>query len=167
MKIENIELVIPKKEIKLGDEKVQVKQYLPTKGKSDIMIAIKEFCFDTQILDQAKVDAVLNGLIILNYTDIEFEFEETRELVEFYDYLEINDYIVKIIEAIPEIEYNALIGYYKNTISDFNKIKVSPLATLMQAIEVVPELMEKISEISKEIDLEAIKVVADISSKMN
>ena len=164
MKIENIEVRIPEKEILLGTEKTKVKQYLTARAKSDLLKAVQEFCFNEQILDQPKIDAVFNSLMVLNYTDIEYNFEDEHDLLLFYDYLEVNDYVVKVIESIPEIEYNALIGYYRNTINDFDKFKVSTLAVLAQVIEVVPELMEKISEISKEIDLEAIKTVVDIYS---
>ena len=167
MKLENVEVKIPEKEIVLGTEKVKVKQYLPAREKSDMLLAVHEFCFNTQLLDQPKTDAIFNSLIVLNYTDIEYESRDEDDLLLLYDYLEINDYVAKVIDAIPEIEYNALIGYYRSTINDFNKFKVSSIAAFAQVVELVPELMEKVSEISKEIDLEAIKTVTGIYSKMN
>ena len=81
--------------------------------------------------------------------------------------MESNDYTSLILQAIPEIEYNALIGYYKSTISDYNRFKVSALATFASMVEHGPELMEKISELSKEIDMDTIKTVANIFAKMS
>ena len=167
MKIKNIEIKIPMKEILLGTEKVLVKQYLPTKEKSDILDAIKEFCFQEELIDQPKIDALFNAFVVLNYTDIEFDSREVSDLLNFYDYMEVNNYILPIIDAIPEIEYNALIGYYGSTIDDFNKFKVSALAAFASVVKFGPELMEKIGELSKEIDMDAIKLVAEISEKMN
>ena len=167
MKIENIEYTIPTTEISLGEEKTEVKHYLPTKDKSDLLNAIKEWCFELNLTDQPKMDALLNVLIVLNYTDIEFESRDPLDLLELYDYLEINDYIAIIIEAIPEIEYEALIGYYRSTVDDFNKFKMSGTALFANIQEFGPALMEKIGEMSKEVDVDAIKLVADISSKFN
>lgn len=165
MKILNTKIEIDEREILLGKEKVQVKQYLPSKEKSDLLEAIQEFCFDRMILDRAKLDAVFNGLIIYNYTNVEFEFEEVSELIELYDYFEVNNYMEKVIEVIPEIEYNALTGYFQSTVSDYDKFKTSAVSLLAQATDVLPELMEKISEVSKEIDLEKLNLVTDIYSK--
>lgn len=167
MKLTNIEFKIPTKEILLGSEKVLVKQYLPAKEKSDILDAIKEFCFQEEIIDQPKIDALFNAFVVLNYTNIEFDSREVSELLSFYDYMEVNNYILPIIDVIPEIEYNALIGYYGSTIDDFNKFKISALATFANVVKFGPVLMEKIGEISKEIDVDAIKLIADISAKMN
>ncbi len=167
MIITNTDFEIKKEEVLLGEEKVLVKQYLPTRGKSDLIEAIQEFCFGEHIIDQPKMDALFNAFIVLNYSDIEFKWDEVEEVLEFYDYLESQNYITLIIDAIPEIEYNALIGYYEDTVNDFNRYKVSSTAMFMSLVEFGPALMEKIGEMSKEIDLDAIKLVADISSKMN
>ena len=72
--------------------------------------------FGEQILDQPKIDALFNAFIGLNYTNTEFDsggcFHEL--LLKFYDYMESNDYTSPhIAKATPEIEYNALIGYWR------------------------------------------------------
>lgn len=167
MKITNTDLNIEEEVVMLGDEKVLVKQYLETDKKSKIYKALGDLCFGEQILDQPKIDALFNTFIILNYTDIEFGSRDVYELLKFYDYMESNNYTSLIMQAIPEIEYNALIGYYKSTVSDFDRFKVSTLATFANMVEHGPELMEKISELSKEIDMDAIKTVANISAKMS
>lgn len=167
MIIKNIDFEIPMEEIIINKETVLIKQYLPVKEKGDILEAIKEFCFSDDIINQPRMDALFNVFIVLNYSNIQFEWDDVEELLNFYDYLEINNYITPIIDAIPEIEYNALIGYYESTINDFNKYKVSTLAAIFSFAEFAPALMEKIGEISKEIDLDAIKLVADISQKMD
>lgn len=167
MKITNTDLNIEEEVVMLGDEKVLVKQYLETDKKSKIYKALGDLCFGEQILDQPKIDALFNTFIILNYTDIEFGSRDVYELLKFYDYMESNNYTSLIMQAIPEIEYNALIGYYKSTVSDFDRFKVSTLATFANIVEHGPELMEKISELSKEIDMDAIKTVANISAKMS
>lgn len=167
MKIENLVIEIPVVQVQLGKQEVLVKQYLATKEKSNILEAIKEYSFNETILDFPKMDALFNALIVLNYTSIEFEFDNQYDLLELYDYLEINGYIAKIIEAIPEIEYNALLGYYRSSVSDFDKFKVSGVALLNNLVEQGPALMEKISEVSKEIDIGALKTLVQISQEIS
>lgn len=167
MKITNTDLNIKEEVVMLGNEKVLVKQYLETDKKSKIYKALGDLCFGEQILDQPKIDALFNAFIILNYTDIEFGSRDVYELLKFYDYMESNNYTSLVLQAIPEIEYNALIGYYKSTVSDYDRFKVSTLATFANMVEHGPELMEKISELSKEIDMDAIKTIANISAKMS
>ena len=167
MKIENIDLKIPTVEILLGTEKVLVKQYLRTYDKSNLLGALKEWCFQEELIDQPKIDALFNTLIVLNYTDIQFDSREVDDLLDFYDYIEVNNYMSIVLDAIPEIEYNALIGYYESTVNDFNKFKVSALSLFRSLVDVGPVLMEKIGEMSKEIDTDAIQLIADISKKFD
>ena len=167
MKIENIDLKIPTVEILLGTEKVLVKQYLRTYDKSNLLGALKEWCFQEELIDQPKIDALFNILIVLNYTDIQFDSREVDDLLDFYDYIEVNNYMSIVLDAIPEIEYNALIGYYESTVNDFNKFKVSALSLFRSLVDVGPVLMEKIGEMSKEIDTDAIQLIADISKKFD
>ena len=167
MKLENIKYEVPTVKVIIEGKAVLVKEYLPTKDKSNMLEAIKEYCFNESILDQPKIDAIFNALIVLNYTDIEFEFKNEYELLDFYDYMEINNYIIPIINSIPEIEYNALLGYYKSTVSDFDKFKTSGVALFANLVEQGPALMEKIGEVSKEIDIEALTTLAKISGEIN
>lgn len=167
MKLENIKYEVPTVKVIIEGKAVLVKEYLPTKDKSNMLEAIKEYCFNESILDQPKIDAIFNVLIVLNYTDIEFEFKNEYELLDFYDYMEINNYIIPIINSIPEIEYNALLGYYKSTVSDFDKFKTSGVALFANLVEQGPALMEKIGEVSKEIDIEALTTLAKISGEIN
>lgn len=163
MIIKDIKYTDPIKEITLNGETVKVKQYLSTVDKSNMLQAVKEYCFNEQLIDQPKKDAILNALIVLNYTDIKFEYENEYELLEFYDYMEVNNYMVPIINSIPEIEYTALIGYYTSTVNDFDKFKTSSVAFLGSLAELGPALMEEIGEISKEIDVEALRTLVAVS----
>lgn len=167
MKIEDLKYDIPVTKVNLGTKEVNVKEYLPTADKSNILEAIKEYSFNENIIDQPKMDAIFNSLIVLNYTDIEFEFKNEYELLEFYDYMEVHNYITQIINSIPEIEYNALLGYYKGTVSDFDKFKTSGVALFANLMEQGPALMEKIGEVSKEIDIEALQTLTQISKEIS
>lgn len=166
IKIDDLKLEIINKEISINNEVVKIKQYLPTNRKIMILEMIKQECLNTEIIDQAKLDALLNALIILHYTDIEIEDLEIEKLIQLYDYFEVNGYMTLIINAIPKVEYSALIGYLEETVNDYNKFKVSLLGTIEGIMSIAPALMERISEISKDIDIDSLSIVKDIYNNL-
>ena len=72
-----------------------------------------------------------------------------------------------IINAIPKVEYDALVGYLNETIDDFNRYKTSITGALGSLVASLPTLMEQISEISKEIDIESLQTLTEIYTNMN
>lgn len=166
MKIENLNIKVPQKGILIDGQAINIKQYLSTQDKIKMIIAIQDECLNTEIISQPKLDAYFNALIIVNYTDIEIENFEVDSLIELYDYFEINDYMKIIINAIPKNEYEALIEYLKNTINDYNRYKASILGAVEGIVSIAPALMEKVNEISKDIDMNALKTVSEIYSKV-
>lgn len=167
MKIENLKIDFPTKEIVINSEKVIIKQYLSTADKIDIIRAIQDLCFNEEIINQPKLDALFNVFIALNYTDIEFDSREVDELLKLYDYFESKGYMGIIINTIPKVEYDALVGYLNETIDDFNRYKTSITGALGSLVASLPTLMEQISEISKEIDIESLQTLTEIYTNMN
>jgi len=165
MKLDTLDFTIPTTVIKLGNEQVSVRSYLTTKEKIELIEAIKMECFNTDMIDQVKIDSLFNAFIILNYIDIEFEDRDLDSLIKLYDYFEVKGYMTLIINAIPKVEYNALNGYLQETINDFNKYKVSLLGTIESIMAIAPALMERVSEISKDINIDDLKTIGKIYSE--
>lgn len=166
MKIENFDFETKTVDITINKEIVKIKQYLNTTQKMIILNTIIGECLNTELIDQAKLDGLFNALIILNYTDIEIETIDSDSLLQLYDYFESNGYMTLIINAIPKVEYNALTGYLEETVNDYNRFKVSLLGALEGIMAILPMLMERISEISKDIDVDSLTVIKDIYSKL-
>lgn len=162
MKIENLNIEFPTKEIIIDNEKIIIKQYLSTSDKIDIIQAIIDLCLNEEIINQPKLDALFNVFIALNYTDIEFESRDVDQLLKLYDYLESKGYMSVIINTIPKVEYDALVGYLNETIDDFNRLKTSITGALGSLVGSLPTLMEQISEISKEIDIDSLQTLKEI-----
>lgn len=152
--------------IELDGRKIKVKQYLEAKEKSSILELIKEYSFNEQILDLPKLDGVFNALLILGYTDIELEFNHAYDLLEFYDIMESNSLVELIIQEIPKIEYNAMVNYYKDTVGDYNRFKESFTASLFKMVEIMPHITKELVKLSEEIDMDEIKTLLEITSKM-
>ena len=109
MKLDNINLEIETAEIIVGGEKIHIKSYLPTAEKMDLVDALKMEVLNEPIINQPKLDALLNIFIVINYTDIEIENRDVDNLLRVYDYLEYNGIIEAILQKIPKVELDALI----------------------------------------------------------
>ena len=70
MKLDNINLDIETAEIMIGGEKIHIKSYLPTAGKMDLVDALKMEVLNEPIINQPKLDALLNILKSANYRHI-------------------------------------------------------------------------------------------------
>ena len=151
MILDNIKLDIITNEITINGEKIKIKSYLPITQKIDLVDAIKMEVLNETIINQPKLDALLNVFIVINYTDIEFKNKDIDYLLEVYDYLEYNGYIEAILQKIPKFEYDALIDYVKTTIEDFNKYKVSSAGTMESLVMNLPALMESLNVLKEEL----------------
>ena len=160
MKIKEIINTVPTKAVTIDGNIVNIKQYLLTNDKMELINTIQDQCLNVAMVDQAHIDALFNALVITYYTDIEIEADV--DLIDVYDYFEINDYMTIVINAIPKNEYEALIEYVSETINDYNRYKASILGALEGIVSIAPALMERVNEISKDIDIESLKEIGNI-----
>ena len=94
------------KTVKIGDNVIEVKQYLPLEKKIDIIsLAIQQSLGGT-VQNTMAFESYLDLFIIMNYTNI--DFSDCKDYSVLYDILESNDIINFIISAIPQIEYNSI-----------------------------------------------------------
>lgn len=166
MKLDNINLDIETAEIMIGGEKIHIKSYLPTAGKMDLVDALKMEVLNEPIINQPKLDALLNIFIVINYTDIEIENRDIDNLLRVYDYLEYNGIIDAILQKIPKVELDALIGYVKDTVEDFNRYKVSDAGTMESLVANLPTLMESINVLKEELKDEDLEVARTLYNKL-
>lgn len=166
MKLDNFNLDIETVEISVDGEKIHIKTYLPTANKIDLVDALKMEVLNEPIINQPKLDALLNIFIIINYTDIEIENREIDNLLEVYDYLEYNGIIDAVLQKIPKVELDALIGYVKDTIEDFNKYKVSGAGTMESLVANLPTLMESINVLKEELKDENLDIARALFDKL-
>jgi hypothetical protein len=138
---------------------VHVKQYLSAEDKSKIISALVSESLNTILIDQIKLDALFNAFIILNYTDITIgnNLRSIENLMKIYDYFEATGYMSKIINTIPKAEYDSLLNYLKDTVEDYNKIKVSTVGLMEGLVSYIPTLMENIKESFKDFNTESLK----------
>ena len=98
------------KTVKIGEQEIEVKQYLPINDKL-ILISnvLNNAADDNNFSNPIKLDVFTSLEIIFTYTNLSFTDKQKEDLVKLYDILESNDIFNQIIAAIPTEEYNCII----------------------------------------------------------
>ena len=104
---------LEEKKVKLDNgATIFVKQYLPISDKlSLIEIALQNSLHADGYYDPMVLDFMFNTYVVFCYTDIKFTDEEKSEIGKLYDELLSTGVMKKILDAIPQSEYDELFGY--------------------------------------------------------
>ena len=160
--------VIAPKLIKLGDTEIYIKQYLPIDDKAALIERVlNNSADDTGDFSPVRLKVYFALEIIRTYTNINITETQFNAPGKTYDLLVENDVLKKIIDLIPENEYNEIkndlmtcaemIGNYNHSVagvlktisSDYNGTKMN-----------VDELLKELS------DPEQVGLVKDILTKL-
>lgn len=98
------------KTIKIGEQEIEVKQYLPINEKLALIANVLNWSADeNNFANPVKLEVFSALEIIYAYTNISFTDKQKEDPVKMYDILESNGVINEIISAIPSVEYQTLI----------------------------------------------------------
>ena len=98
------------KTVTIGEQEIEVKQYLPISDKLDLIARVLEQAADdNNFSNPIKLEVFTNLEIIFTYTNIAFTDKQKEDLVKLYDILESNNIFNIIIDAIPKVEYKSII----------------------------------------------------------
>ena len=93
------------KSIKINEQTVEVKQFLPFQDKINMYAEILNNCQDdNNFLNEAKFNLWLDLEIIFNYTNISFTENQKINYVKTYDLLKGNGVIAAVTAAMSETE---------------------------------------------------------------
>ena len=110
---------------------IEVKQYLPVEEKLALIGRVTELAQDeNNFSNPVKVDVYLTLEIIQAYTNISLTEKQKENLPKLYDALVSSGWVDKIIEVIPEKEYETLVNGVEKSIKAFYKYRNSVLGIL-------------------------------------
>lgn len=98
------------KVITIGEQEIEVKQYLPVNDKL-ILIGnvISSAADENNFSNPIKLEVFTALEIVFAYTNIAFTDKQKEDPVKLYDLMECNGIFNMIIEAIPKVEYKSII----------------------------------------------------------
>ena len=102
--------------IKIGEQEIEVLQYLPVNDKLALAERVLNMTLDdTGFLNPVRLEVYTYLEIIRTYTNISITDKMIENAPKTYDLLEMNHILVEVVNAIPEEEYNALIGMIEDS----------------------------------------------------
>ena len=92
--------------VKIGEETIAVRQYLPVQEKLALIGRVVEFAHDADrnFSNPVKADIFKELELVFAYTNIAFTDKQKEDIPKLYDMLASSGVLAQILEAIPEEE---------------------------------------------------------------
>lgn len=117
--------------IEFNEQIIEVKQYLPVEEKLELITNVLELSHDSNnFSNPIKVQVYTALEMIDKYTNISFTEKQKENPTKLYDLLNGNGLLEKIIDAVPQIEYDELIHGIYDTIDAVYSYQNSVLGIL-------------------------------------
>ena len=160
----NLNTKIPTIKLKNG---IQVKKYIPTSDKIDLIQIALQKAEEDGIYNEVKLDCYFHLNIIYLYTDLEFSEEDREDEMKLYDILEHNDIINQVIAAIDEDEYTDLKDKMLDMKCDFLTYKNTAAAVLTRIVQDLPKNAAAAKEIVDSFDQSKYQEVINFATAAN
>lgn len=145
------------KTVTIGDQAIEVKQYLPVNDKLELIgNTINLAADDNNFVNPIKLEVFGALEILYHYTNISFTDKQKEDPVKLYDLLEGNGLIDIIVQAIPEAEYAAVIDGINNCSACIYAYKNSALG-----------IFETITQDYSNLDLDANRIREKLADPQN
>lgn len=154
--------------IEFNEQTIEVKQYLPVEEKLELITNVLELSHDSNnFSNPIKVQVYTALEMIDKYTNISFTEKQKENPTKLYDLLNGNGLLEKIIDAVPQIEYDELIHGIYDTIDAVYAYQNSVLGILDTISQDYSNLNLDAAEIQKKLaDPENMALLKNIMTKL-
>jgi len=149
--------------VKINDENIAVKQYLPINQKYELIMTTVEESFEDGSFNSIKQEMFFNLNLVYMYTDIEFTDEDKDHPAAIYDTLEVNGVFDEVIKAIPNREMNTLYDFLKAVTKEKQEMNKSLLGAVKSFFIDIPKLIDEAGEQLNEFDAEKYENVVNMA----
>lgn len=146
---------------------IEVLQYLPIADKYDLVMITLQKALEDNIYNPVKIDMYFHLYLVYLYTNLNITEKQKEDEMKLYDNLSSNGLISKVLELIPETEYNTLYGYIEEIKKDMAKYKRSASALFQSVITDLPKSAEAAMEIVNTFDKEKYAEVIEFAKAAN
>ena len=154
--------------IEFNEQTIEVKQYLPVEEKLELITKVLELSHDSNNFSNPIKAQVYTALEMIDkYTNISFTEKQKENPTKLYDLLNGNGMLEKIIDAIPQTEYDEVIAGVYNTIDAVYAYQNSVLGILDTISQDYSNLNLDATEIQKKLaDPENLELLKGIVTKL-
>ena len=152
---------------KIEGTEIEVLQYLPIEEK---------YSFINIVLQQSKVDGIYNPMLldmffhlylVYLYTNLSFTDKQKEDEFKIYDSLKSNGLLDKILEVIPDDEYNELYSFMEEEIEVKQRYDLSISGLISKVINELPANAEAAMKIVENLDAEKFSNVLEFAKSVN
>lgn len=151
------------KVIKVEDKEIEVKQYLPSNDKYDLIMISLQQALEDNIINDFKLEIAFNLNLVFLYTNISFTDKQKEDLLKLYDILESNGVIDAVVSAIPEEEYNFIVDMLDTIKEESMKYNISVAGAINGIIENLPKNAQAAADIVDNFDATKYENVVDFA----
>ena len=154
--------------IEVQGKKINIKKYLPINDKKDLVeITLQKAEQADGTYNEILIDMYFNLHLVYLYTDIVFTDEDREDEMKLYDELESSGLLERILDKIPDEEYNTLMDYLKAMRKENSSYKHSAAAMVQKLIVDLPKNAEAAAKIVQNFNPEKYKEVVDFAQHAN
>lgn len=157
-------------EIKTFDfngEKVEVLQYLPISDKYDLVMITLQKSKEDNIYNQLKLDMFFHLHLVYLYTNLSFTDKQRENEFKIYDTLQSNGFIDKMIENIPQEEYDELFNLVEKQSKIEMKYTTTAASILSKFVDDLPKNAQAAMDIVNNFDKDKFQAVKDFAKAAN
>lgn len=121
---------------------IEVKQYLPIKDKYDLVMTTLQQCNENGFYNPIKLTMYFLLNICFMYSNISFTEKQRESTEKLFDQLYCSGVTKKVLDAIPEAEYNQLYEWLFKAAETAMQRDSSVAAWLSSLISDLPEKMD-------------------------
>lgn len=155
------------KTIDINGNSIEVLQYLPVDDKYSLINITLQKAKEGAIYNPLKKDMFFHLHLIYMYTNISFTDKQREDESKLYDTLVSNGVLDKVIEAIPENEFNLLYSYLNDQEQEILKFRNTVGGALTEIIQNLPIQAEEMQKIVDNFDPQKFQNVLDFAKAAN
>lgn len=140
------------KTVDFNDSKIEVLQYLPIADKYDLVSIVLQESKEDALYSPVRIDMLFHLFLVFSYTNITFTEKQKEDLPKLYDTLLSCGLLDKIIEVIPQEEYDMLMDYIDEYINQDMNYNTTAAAMVQNLLAAIPENMDKITNVMNKFD---------------
>lgn len=151
--------------INIGEKEIEVKQYLPIEDKNNLCeIALQNASAGT-IFNPLLAEVYFSTYIVIEYTNLNFTDNQKADILKLFDILDSNNIINKVIEAIPQKEYEVLVNSFEEMMCNIKYYMSSAKAIADDLLQYAPDKSAEIAENVTNFDVEKYEQIMKIAQE--
>lgn len=155
------------KTFEFNDHTIEVKQYLNSNDKYDLIMVTLQKSEEDGIYNSFKLDLFFALNLVYMYTNLSFTEKQKEDEVKLYDLLKSSNFIDMMLDCIPEDEYNELLNAIETIAKEKMKYSTTAGAVIQKIISDLPKNAQAAMEIVNSFDKEKYKEVLSFAESVN